>query len=66
MSPSPQEYVLTTGEVAEQVGASQDSVSRWADLGLLASMRTPGKWRKFRQVDVDAFLATMTRDGGAS
>lgn len=61
---SPNEYTLTTGDVAAQLGASKDSVARWADQGLLQHQRTPiGRSpRRFRQADVDAFAASMARN----
>lgn len=50
-------YDLTTGDVADQLGYSQDSISRWADDGLIHCRYTPGGWRKFRQADIDQFMA---------
>lgn len=65
---SPTEFTLTTGDVAAQLGASKDSVARWADQGLLEHQRAPINrgHRKFRQVDVDAFADRMAKDARAS
>jgi excisionase family DNA binding protein len=52
-------YSLSPSDVADQLGVHVDTVKRWADSGLLPFMRTPGKWRRFRQEDVDAFIASQ-------
>lgn len=57
------EYALTTGDVAEQLGAHKDSVARWADAGRIACVRSPGGWRMFRQADVDAFAEELAATG---
>jgi len=62
----PNEYTLTTGDVAEQLGCGLTSVSRWADAGRLPYRVTPGGWRKFRPADVDAFAKTLEPAGDAS
>lgn len=51
------DYTLTSGQVATALGVTQDTIARWADRGDLRCIKTLGKWRKFRQADVDAFLA---------
>lgn len=56
----PQAYTLSTGEVADLLGVSLDTVARWANQGLIPCVRTPGKWRRFRPEDVDAFAQTLT------
>ena len=50
-------YSLSPQDVADQLGVHVDTVKRWADSGALPSLRTPGKWRRFRQEDVDQFVA---------
>jgi excisionase family DNA binding protein len=60
------EYTLTTGTVAEILEVSQDTVSRWADEGLLPHLRTPGKWRRFRPTDVERFKKTAWTENGAA
>lgn len=57
--PDANEYTLTAGDVATQLGCGLTSVARWADSGKLPYLVTPGRWRKFRQLDVDAFKATL-------
>ena len=46
---------LTSSEAARVLGASEASVKRWADGGLLPSLRTVGGHRRFRPEDVAAF-----------
>jgi excisionase family DNA binding protein len=46
---------LTSTEAARLLGASEASVKRWADGGLLPSLKTAGGHRRFRPEDVAAF-----------
>jgi excisionase family DNA binding protein len=46
---------LTSKEAARLLGASEASVKRWADGGLLASEKTAGGHRRFRPEDVARF-----------
>lgn len=46
---------LTSRQAARLLGASEASVKRWADGGLLPSLRTVGGHRRFRPEDVVAF-----------
>lgn len=55
------EYTLTAGEVATRLGFGLTTVARWADKGKLPFIVTPGKWRKFRPADVDAFARSLER-----
>ena len=54
-------YSLSSGDVADQLAVTPETVNRWADAGELACIRTPGKYRKFRQSDVDAFIERMAQ-----
>lgn len=54
------DYTLSTRDVADRLGIAQDTVSRWADDGRIACIRTPGGWRRFRPQDVEAFVASLT------
>lgn len=47
---------MTTGEVARLVGVTSQTVTRWANAGLLTSVRTPGGHRRFRPADVHTML----------
>ncbi|MGI9105585.1 MAG: B12-binding domain-containing protein [Pyrinomonadaceae bacterium] len=46
---------LTSKEVARILGASEASIKRWADRGLLPSEKTAGGHRRFRPQDVAVF-----------
>lgn len=52
---------LTAREVAEQLHCSRMTVIRWADAGLLPFLALPYNRRKFRQEDIDRFVADRTR-----
>lgn len=54
---------LTSKEAARALGASEASVKRWADGGLLPSEKTAGGHRRFRPEDVARF---KRENGGAS
>jgi excisionase family DNA binding protein len=48
---------LTLGQAAAFLGAAQGTVRKWADGGRLPTYYTPGRHRRFRRSDLDAFLA---------
>lgn len=48
---------LTLGQAAAYLGAAQSTVRKWADGGRLPTFYTPGRHRRFRRSDLDAFLA---------
>jgi MerR family transcriptional regulator, light-induced transcriptional regulator len=52
---------LTSKEAARLLGASEASVKRWADGGLLASEKTAGGHRRFRPEDVARFRRAQSR-----
>ncbi len=56
---TPPEYDLTTSDAAARLNASVDAVQRWADDGRLPCLRTPGGFRRFREVDVETFGQSM-------
>ena len=47
---------ITTEEVAQLAGVGPTAVKRWADAAVLPCHRTAGGHRRFRRVEVDAFL----------
>lgn len=51
--------ILTVKEAAALLQVSVQTVRRWADLGHLRGLRTPGNQRRFRRADVEACLAGM-------
>lgn len=56
---------LTTGDVAKAFNVSPVTVINWADTGKLPSFRTPGGHRRFRQADIDAFIAEQREAASA-
>lgn len=54
------EPLLTSGEVAVMFRVSPKTVTRWAATGKLASVRTLGGHRRYRESEVRAIL-----NGGA-
>ena len=51
---------MSSGDVARQLGVHGQTVARWADEGLLPSIRTAGGHRRYRREDVLEFM----RSGG--
>ena len=51
------EPLLTPAEVAKMFRVDPKTVTRWAHQGKLASIRTPGGHRRYRETEVRAFLA---------
>lgn len=49
---APAHGLLTPGEVAELLRVDPKTVARWAQAGMLASVRTPGGHRRFSQLQV--------------
>lgn len=47
---------LTPSEVARLFAVDPKTVTRWADDGRLATIRTPGKHRRFSRKQVQALL----------
>lgn len=54
---------LTSGQVAELFGVVPETVAVWADEGKLPHFKTPGGQRRFRRVDVEAFLSALPDPG---
>jgi len=48
--------VLTPGEVAAIFRVDTKTVARWARMGRLSSIRTPGGHRRFRKTEVKEFF----------
>jgi excisionase family DNA binding protein len=54
--PAP-EPLLTPAEVAQMFRVDPKTVTRWAKMGMLTSIRTLGGHRRFRETEVRALLA---------
>jgi excisionase family DNA binding protein len=50
------ERLLTPGDVRRSFGVTNRTVTRWAETGLLGSIRTPGGHRRYREAEVRALL----------
>jgi excisionase family DNA binding protein len=50
---------LELSEAADYLGVHTSTLRRWADDSNLACFRTPGGHRRFRTVDLDAFVAAQ-------
>jgi excisionase family DNA binding protein len=59
----PPEKLLTPAEVAERFAVDPKTVTRWAQHGLLPSIKTPGGHRRYRK---SVAVETFERDQSAS
>lgn len=50
------EKFYTPGEVAKMFRVDPKTVTRWAASGRIASVRTPGGHRRFRESDIQKLL----------
>jgi len=56
------EKLLTPSEVAAIFRVDPKTVTRWAKVGKLSSIRTLGGHRRFREAEVQALLADARED----
>ena len=54
--------LLTTREVAQMLRVDPNTVAKWARLGKLHALRTPGGRPRFRRSDVNDALAKAKRE----
>jgi excisionase family DNA binding protein len=47
---------LTLGEAARYLGVAQSTIRKWSDNGRVRAFYTPGRHRRYRREDLDAFL----------
>lgn len=52
----PPERMLVSSEVAALFSVDPKTVARWADIGKIPSVRTPGGHRRYRESEVRALL----------
>jgi excisionase family DNA binding protein len=50
--------LLTTREVAEQLGVTRETILRWTRRGVLPAFRLPGGAIRYRQTELDAWIET--------
>lgn len=55
---------LTLGQAARYLGVAQSTIRKWSDQGRLPAFYTPGGHRRYKQGDLDAFVAGSV--GGAT
>ena len=60
-----QDRLMTPGEVAVLFRVDPKTVTRWAAAGRIASIRTPGGHRRFRETDVLALLDDSHEPSGS-
>ena len=48
---------LTLGQAARYLGVAQSTIRKWSDSGRVRVYKTPGRHRRYRRDDLDAFLA---------
>jgi len=60
------QLVFTSSQAARYVGVSLATVRRWTDAGHIDCYRTPGGQRRFSRAQLDEFIASMQRPGGAA
>lgn len=60
--PDSDDQLLTPAEVAALFRVAPKTVTRWAQSGKLASIRTLGGHRRYRASDVRALLGDVTRE----
>ncbi len=60
--PNLTEYPMTAKQAGAYVGVHEDTIKRWAADGKVRAFRTPGKWWRFSQADLDAFLTPSPID----
>ena len=58
---TPQDHLLTPGEVAALFRVDPKTVTRWAQEGKLSAIRTLGGHRRFRAAEVYALLSDVPR-----
>jgi excisionase family DNA binding protein len=47
---------LTLGQAAKYLGVAQSTIRKWSDTGRVPAFYTPGGHRRYRRMDLDAFL----------
>jgi excisionase family DNA binding protein len=55
-------YDLSPSEAADRLGVHAHTLKRWARDGKIRGFRTPGGHWRFRQADLDEFVASRVRE----
>jgi excisionase family DNA binding protein len=54
---------LTLGQAARFLGVAQSTIRKWADQARVPAFYTPGRHRRFRRADLEAFLGRSGQRG---
>ena len=54
---------LTLGQAAKYLGVAQSTIRKWSDNGRVPAFYTPGGHRRYRRMDLDAFLESSGPGG---
>ena len=57
---------LTLGQAAKFLGVAQSTIRKWSDQGRVPAFYTPGRHRRYRRRDLEAFLERSGPGGGAA
>lgn len=58
-------YSLSPKQAADFLGVHEATVKRWAKAGTLPAFQTPGKWWRFSQAELEAWVAANRRGDAA-
>jgi excisionase family DNA binding protein len=64
-TPSSEPEWLTLGEAARYLGVAQSTIRKWSDKGRVRAFYTPGRHRRYRREDLDAFLDSSGPEASA-
>jgi excisionase family DNA binding protein len=62
LTPPSEPQWLTLGEAARYLGVAQSTIRKWSDRGRVRAFYTPGRHRRYRREDLDAFLDSSGPD----
>ena len=65
LSRNNRQLVFTSSQAARYLGVSLATIRRWTDAGHVSCYRTPGGQRRFAREQLDTFVTSMRREGGA-
>jgi len=54
---------LTLGQAARFLGVAESTIRKWSDQAKVPAFYTPGRHRRFRRSDLEAFLERSRRPG---
>ena len=56
---------LTLGKAAKFLGVAQSTLRKWTDDGRVPAIITPGRHRRYRRDDLEAFVVARSSRSGA-